>query len=255
MSGRDHDDVVRRSFERQVPLFSGPDSPFARRASGSLSWIEPLTRDMIVLDVACGAAHASEPVAPHVRQVIGVDLTPPLLHIGARRLRDNGISNVVLQEADAQALPFVDESFDVVFCRSSLHHFDDPDRAVSEMIRVCRFGGRVVLVDLVAPRAAVRDLYDHVHRLIDPSHVRAFLEVELADLLPGGTDALTYAETSTIRLPVDIAFSEQSERAEVVELLRAEVDGTGEPTGFDPEAEHDTFVVAFTTCVVHTERD
>ena len=254
MTARDHDEVVRHSFERQVPLFSGPDSPCARRTSSSLSWIEPLTGDMIVLDVACGAAHASEPVAPHVRQVIGVDLTPPLLHVGARRLQDNGISNVVLQEANAQALPFVDESFDVVFCRSSLHHFDDPHQAVSEMIRVCRIGGRVVLVDLVAPRAAVRDLYDHVHRLIDPSHVRAFLEAELADLLPGGCDALAYAETSTIRLPVDIAFSDQSERAEVVELLRAEVDGSGEPTGFDPEAEDDTFVVAFTSCVVHTER-
>ncbi|HEY5171406.1 MAG TPA: hypothetical protein VIK54_06735 [Acidimicrobiia bacterium] len=67
MTARDHDEVVRQSFERQVPLFSGPGSPFARRASGSLSWIEPLTRDMVVLDVACGAAHATEPVAPRVR--------------------------------------------------------------------------------------------------------------------------------------------------------------------------------------------
>jgi ubiquinone/menaquinone biosynthesis C-methylase UbiE len=254
MTAGDHDEVVRHSFERQVPLFSGPDSPFARRASSSLSWIEPLTGEMIVLDVACGAAHATEPVAPRVRQVIGVDLTPPLLHLGARRLHDNGITNVLLQEANAEALPFVDESFDVVFCRSSLHHFDDPHQAVSEMMRVCRIGGRVVLVDLVAPGAAVRDLYDHVHRLIDPSHVRVFLEGELADVLPGGTDALTYADTSTIRLPVDVAFSEQSERAEVLELLRAEVEGTGAPTGFDPEAKDDTFVVSFTTCVVHTER-
>ncbi|HEY5171407.1 MAG TPA: methyltransferase domain-containing protein [Acidimicrobiia bacterium] len=186
--------------------------------------------------------------------MIGVDLTPPLLEVGAQRLHDNGISNVLLQEANAQALPFVDESFDVVFCRSSLHHFDDPHRAVSEMVRVCRTGGRVVLVDLVAPRAAVRDLYDHVHRLIDPSHVRVFLEHELADLLPGGADSLTYAETSTIRLPIDIAFSEQSEREAVLELLRAEVEGIGAPTGFDPDAEHDGFVVSFTTCVVHAER-
>jgi hypothetical protein len=57
----DHSAVVRRSFERQVSLFSSPDSPFARRATRSLSWIEPLRDDMIVLDVACGAAHASEP--------------------------------------------------------------------------------------------------------------------------------------------------------------------------------------------------
>ncbi|HEY3831253.1 MAG TPA: hypothetical protein VGO03_03095 [Acidimicrobiia bacterium] len=59
MNGTDHADVVRHSFERQMPLFSGPDSPFAARPSSTLAWIEPLTPEMIVLDVACGAAHAS----------------------------------------------------------------------------------------------------------------------------------------------------------------------------------------------------
>src|SRR5437762_1220270 len=103
---QEHADLVRRSFELQVQLFSGPDSPFATRASSSLSWIEPLDEDMIVLDVACGAAHSTEPVAPHVRQVVGIDLTSALLHIGAARLRDNGIGNVLLQEADAESLPF-----------------------------------------------------------------------------------------------------------------------------------------------------
>ena len=59
-----HDEVVRRSFDRQVGLFSGPDSPFARRPEGALAWLEPLTDDMLVLDVACGAGHAAETVAP-----------------------------------------------------------------------------------------------------------------------------------------------------------------------------------------------
>src|SRR5437588_3235170 len=125
----EHDEVVRRSFERQVPLFSGPDSPFASR-SGNLAWVEPLDADMIVLDVACGAGHASESIAPRVRQVVGIDLTPALLATGAERLRDQGVSNILLQEGNAEALPFVDESFDVVFCRSSLHHFGDPHQAV-----------------------------------------------------------------------------------------------------------------------------
>jgi ubiquinone/menaquinone biosynthesis C-methylase UbiE len=249
-----HDAVVRRSFERQVALFSGPDSPFAKRAAGSLSWIEPLTADMIVLDVACGAAHASEPIAPLVRQVVGVDLTAALLHVGAQRLRDEGVSNVLLQEANAEFLPFLDASFDVVFCRSSLHHFADPQRAVSEMVRVCRTGGRVVLMDLVAPDTHDRDLFDHVHRLLDPSHVRTFRERELADLLPRGIDALAYADTSTIRLPVDIAFTEQSDRDAVLELLRQDLRGIGPRTGFDPAEEDGKIVVSFTTCVVHGER-
>jgi ubiquinone/menaquinone biosynthesis C-methylase UbiE len=240
--GSDHDQVVRRSFERQVPLFSGPDSPFARRPAGPLTWIEPLGSEMVVLDVACGAAHAAEQVAPQVRTVLGIDLTPALLELGARRLRDNGVRNVVLQEANAEALPFVTESFDLVFCRSSLHHFADPERAVGEMARVCRPDGRVVVLDIVPASEGVRDAFDQVHRLLDPSHVRSFLEPELAALL-GGPDALSYADTSTLRLPVDVAVTEQSDKDEVMRLLRQELEGSGEPTGLDPAEEDGKIVV------------
>ena len=69
----DHDDVVRSSFARQVGLFSGPDSPFVRRETGTATErLEPLDASMLVLDVACGAGHAAEVVAPQVRQVVGV---------------------------------------------------------------------------------------------------------------------------------------------------------------------------------------
>jgi SAM-dependent methyltransferase len=254
MSSPDHEEVVRRSFGRQVPLFSGPDSPFGRRSTGALSWIEPLAPDMIVLDVACGAAHAAEPVAGLVRQVVGIDLTGALLDVGAQRLRERGITNVLLQEANAEGLPFVDESFDIVYCRSSLHHFADPQRAVAEMLRVCRVGGRIVLVDIVAPSDDVRDQFDRVHRLVDPSHVQSFLEEELAELLPGGVGGLTYANTMCLRLPMDVALTEQSEDAEVLAILRDEMRGDGEPTGFDPAEENKRLVVSFVTSVVHATR-
>lgn len=249
----EHDDVVRRSFERQVALFAGPDSPFARR-TGTFAWIEPLNDDMIVLDVACGAAQAAEQVAPMVRAVVGVDLTRALLQLGADRLRENGVSNIALHEGDAESLPYADESFDIVFCRSALHHFAHPQHAVDEMVSVCRRGGRVVLMDLVAPHESVRDRFDHVHRLLDPSHVRSYVEDELPALVPGGVDGLTFADTFTLRLPVDIAITEQSEDEAVRRLLEDEIDGAGEPTGLEPAREDGNVVVDFTMCVIHSER-
>lgn len=254
MSDSDHDDVVRRSFERQVSLFSGPDSPFAQRSTGTLSWIEPLEPDMIVLDVACGAAHAAEPVAAQVRQVVGVDLTPALLQVGAQRLHGQGLTNVLLQEANAQSLPFVDESFDIVYCRSSLHHFADPHQAAAEMARVCRIGGRVVLLDIVPPSDDVREQFDHVHRLIDPSHVRSLLAGELAELVPGGVDNLAYANQFSLRFPLKVALTEQSEEAEVLKILGAEMARSGPPTGFEPAKEENKVVVSVVTCVVHGVR-
>ncbi|MDQ1479635.1 MAG: hypothetical protein QOI44_496, partial [Actinomycetota bacterium] len=195
MSAPDHDDITRKSFEQQVGLFVGDDSPFARRPASTLAWLEPLDTGMVVLDVACGAAHASEIAAPHVRQVVGIDLTAALLAIGADRLRAAGIDNVLLQEGHAAALPFVDASFDLVFCRTALHHFPDPERCIAEMARVCRPGGRVVLSDMIAPSAEVRDAFDELHRQIDPSHTRALLEAEIAELLGRAVGPLTYGET------------------------------------------------------------
>jgi SAM-dependent methyltransferase len=253
VSSTSHDDVVRDSFTRQVSLFSGPDSPFASRPMSALSWIEPLEPDMIVLDVACGAAHASEPIAPHVRQVVGLDLTPALLRLGAERLRDNGISNVLLQEGNAQSLPFVDATFDVVCCRSSLHHFDDAARAIAEMARVTKPDGRVVLVDLIPPLDDdTRERFDQLHRLLDPSHVRTLTEAELIDMLPGGRDSIVYASGNAGRLPIDIAFSEQSAREEVIAALRAEIAGDGSSSGFEPADEDDRLVVTFATCILHS---
>jgi ubiquinone/menaquinone biosynthesis C-methylase UbiE len=244
-----HDEVVRRSFDRQVGLFSGPDSPFARRTEGTLAWLEPLTADMVALDVACGAAHVSEMAAPHVRQMVGIDLTTTLLELGSARLREGSVTNVLLQEANSEALPFVDASFDLVFCRAALHHIGDPQRAVAEMVRTCRPGGRVVISDLIAPSADLRDAFDHVHRLIDPSHARAFLEEELGGVFPE-TVTLSYGETTTARLPIDIALTEQSERDTVLSTLRAELEG-GAPTGFEPAEEDGKLVVSFRNCVVH----
>jgi SAM-dependent methyltransferase len=248
--------AVRQSFRDQTELFRGPDSVFAARASQGPEWVGPLTGDELALDVACGAAHVPEELAPHVRTVVGVDLTPELLAIGAARLRDAGIDNVLLQEGDAEGLPFVDDSFDVVNCRSSLHHFAHPDRAMAEMRRVARPGGRIVITDLVVPAGVDRDRYDGVHRLLDPSHLRALTDDELLALCraAGRPDDAAGASTRSNfagRLPLDLILTPVSDEAGVRAALRDEIDG-GLATGFSPEAEGDNLTVVFATRTIHT---
>ncbi|HMG28137.1 MAG TPA: methyltransferase domain-containing protein, partial [Acidimicrobiia bacterium] len=229
-------------------------SPFARRPASALAWLEPLDPDMVVLDVACGAAHAAEQAAPHVRQVVGVDLTTALLDVGAERLRAAGITNVLLQEGNATALPFVDASFDLVMCRGALHHFADRAAAVTEMGRVCRPGGRVVVADMVAPSAEVRDAFDELHRCLDPSHAGVLLEAELAELLEAEVGPLTYGETSDpFRIAVEHILTDAADRDAVTSALQAELAG-GAATGFDPVLDDGQTLVSFTNTVVHAER-
>jgi ubiquinone/menaquinone biosynthesis C-methylase UbiE len=255
VSAHDHDAVVRTSFEKQAGLFTGDDALFARRQLSALAWLEPLDPEMIVLDVACGGAHAAEQIAPHVRQVVGLDLTRALLDLGADRLRDAGIMNVLLQEGSAAELPFLDASFDLVFCRAALHHIPDPDGAVAEMARVCRRGGRVVAADMVAPSADVREAFDALHRRIDPSHAGVLLEAEMAELLEAEVGPLTYGETSDpFRIAVEHILTDAADRDAVVSALEAELAG-GAATGFEPVLEDGQTIVSFTNTVVHATRE
>ena len=84
--------------------------------------------------------------------------------------------------------------------------------------------------------------------------MRSFLAGELGELLPGGVDGLTYANIIGLRFPVEIALTDQSERAAIFEIFVAEMAGDGRPTGFEPAEEEDQVVVSFMTCVVHSVR-
>lgn len=99
----------------------------------------------------------------------------------ARRLREIGIEVVTCDPAPgmrpdvicrAESLPFADDAFDVVACRTAAHHFADPAAAVREMARVAR--DRVLIVDTVFMGEAVEE----AERLRDPSHVRNYTEAE-----------------------------------------------------------------------------
>jgi ubiquinone/menaquinone biosynthesis C-methylase UbiE len=100
-----------------------------------------------VLEVAIGTGR-NLPFHPEGVRLTGVDVSPAMLKIARRRARELGLK-VDLREADAQVLPFPDASFDTVVCTLSLCNIPDDRKAVAEMKRVLRPGGRLLLLDHV----------------------------------------------------------------------------------------------------------
>jgi SAM-dependent methyltransferase len=126
-----------------------------------------------VLDMGCGTGHTALAFAPRVREVVGLDLTQAMLDEAGRLAALRGIANLRLERGDAMALPYPDASFDLVTCRQCAHHFERPEAALREAARVLRPGGRLVLVDSVAPEDAAQDSFlNAIELLRDPSHVR-----------------------------------------------------------------------------------
>ena len=87
----------------------------------------------------------------------------------------------------AEALPIPDEAFDLVVSRLAFHHLEKPNPVFREMLRVCKAGGTIAIMDLVSPEdPAAAAAYNLHERKRDPSHSRALTEAELVGLLEGG---------------------------------------------------------------------
>ena len=176
----EHADAVRRSFAEQAPAFEDPTRAFA--SAGVAAWMvanSPTDADDLVLEVAAGTARFGRALAPLVRAVIALDLTPEMLREGRRGAAESGSTNVVFQVGDATCLPFQDGSFDRVVSRLAIHHFEDPSVVLAEMVRVCRPSGSVTVIDMVVPEAADQAAFNELERRRDPAHTRALTRDEL----------------------------------------------------------------------------
>jgi ubiquinone/menaquinone biosynthesis C-methylase UbiE len=124
----------------------------------------------------------------------------------ARRLREAGLQVVTCDPAPgmhpdvicrAESLPFADDAFDVVACRTAAHHFEDVAAAVAEMGRVS--GDRV----LIADTAFMDEAAEEAEALRDPSHVRNYTEAEWRAFLDEA--GLTVAELRFFAHGIDFA--------------------------------------------------
>jgi len=130
----------------------------------------------------------------------------------ARRLREAGINVVTLDPAPGmepdvvsrgEDLPFADRSFDAVACRVAAHHFEDVEKAMSEMSRVSR--DRVIVVD----NLFLDERAEEADRVRDPSHVRNYTEKEWRALF----EAVGLRVAEVRRLPKVIELEPWLERA------------------------------------------
>jgi SAM-dependent methyltransferase len=119
-----------------------------------------------VLDVACGNGNAALAAARRFCQVTGVDYVPALLDRARQRAAAEGLE-ATFQEADAEDLPFPDASFDVVLSTCGAMFAPDQERTAAELLRVCRPGGRIGMVNWV-PDGYVAALFRAIGRHLPP---------------------------------------------------------------------------------------
>jgi ubiquinone/menaquinone biosynthesis C-methylase UbiE len=166
-----HKETIERQFTKTAEAFTTfaiRDTPevlaekveFAKAQAGDQ-----------VLDVACGPGAFLLALAPRVRFVQGVDLTPELLRKARAFQAERQIANAAFVRGDAEQLPFPDGAFDLVSCQCAFHHMPKPQLVLAEMVRVAKPEGRLLIIDPLAPESDVKyDLYNRIEQIRDPSH-------------------------------------------------------------------------------------
>ena len=138
---------------------------------------------MTVLDIACGTGNTALPAARAGAEVTGIDLAPNLVEQARARAAREDLA-VRFDEGDMEELPYADGAFDFVMSTFGIMFALRPNRAASELIRVCRPGGRIALANWT-PLGFIGQLQQIVGK-----H---------APTPPGGASPLLWGDETTVR--------------------------------------------------------
>lgn len=120
-----------------------------------------------VLDVAAGNGNATLAAARRWCEMTSTDYVPALLERGRERAAAERLHGIDFQEADAEALPFDDASFDAVLSTFGCMFTPNPPRAAAEMLRVCRPGGRIAMANWT-PEGFIGQVFKTIGKHVPP---------------------------------------------------------------------------------------
>ncbi len=198
---------AKDQFDKQATEYNAQWNTWSEETlNAMLAAAQPQPTDT-VLDVATGTGFTALAFAPHVRSVVGLDVSAGMLAQAKNYASECGITNAAFEEGAAEALPYGDGAFDLVTCRIAPHHFLDVKKFLSETARVLKPGGRFVLADTTVPDdlPEAAQWQNAVEALRDPSHVLNYTPSEWRQITEAAGLTVTECRTDgggiTIPLP------------------------------------------------------
>ncbi len=183
-------------------LSMGIDKGWRKKAIAEVVEIRPDA----VLDVATGTGDMAIATATiHPCKIMGVDIADQMLEIGRKKISAKKLQdNITLQTGDSEQMPFADKSFDAVMCAYGVRNFEHLEAGLSEMSRVLRPGGKVVILEFSHPGSfPVKQLYNFYFRYILPV---------LGKWLSKNARAYSYLHESVMAFPEGKQFCEILEK-------------------------------------------
>jgi ubiquinone/menaquinone biosynthesis C-methylase UbiE len=135
-----------------------------------------------ILDVACGTGEFERLLLERnpTQQITGIDISNKMLNVAKEKYQT--YPNVEFHQASVHSLPFESDSFDVVVSANAFHYFDNPQVALTEMKRVLKPNGKLVILDWNKDYPICR-ICDWILQIFDPAHQQCYTQEELHQLL------------------------------------------------------------------------
>lgn len=153
-----------------------------------------------ILDIATGTGDfALETLSLKPEKVIGVDISVGMLEVGKKKIKEKGVEDIIeLQLGDSEDLQFEDNSFDAVIAAFGVRNFENLEKGLSEMFRVLRPGGSLVIIEISKPQMfPFKQVYSIYFQTILP---------KIGKLISKDNSAYTYLPASVQEFPYGDRF-------------------------------------------------
>ena len=157
-------------------------SRFLRKAQSEVIAMLDVRENVHFLDVGCGTGWAVGQVANLVNGrglFYGVDLSPKMIEKAKSNF--SGKDNFRFIQANSESIPLNDSFFDIIICTNSFHHYLNPDKALKEMARLLKKGGKLFLLDPTAD-TWIAKFADTIIKSFEPEHVKMYSTKEFQQL-------------------------------------------------------------------------
>jgi demethylmenaquinone methyltransferase/2-methoxy-6-polyprenyl-1,4-benzoquinol methylase len=155
-------------------LSAGIDIQWRKKAIRQLKDIDPKK----ILDVATGTADVAIMTARILQpgQIIGIDISDGMLNVGRKKIEKEGLQNLIeLLNGDSETINFADNSFDAVTVAFGVRNFQNLEKGLSEIKRVLRPGGKLVVLEFSKPKAiGIKQVYNVYMNIVAPNMGKLF---------------------------------------------------------------------------------
>jgi ubiquinone/menaquinone biosynthesis C-methylase UbiE len=140
---------VGKRFDEVAYRYDTPDKlERSKKIIDKLLKVLPVNKSWKVLDVGIGTGNTAIYLSPHVKEIIGTDLSEGMLSVLKEKIDKMNIKNIKVFKKDILKEDFQETGFDLIFNAMTMHHIDYPQEAVKRFKKFLKKGGYIVIVDL-----------------------------------------------------------------------------------------------------------